>query len=117
MAVSEGDLTFVLDQLARLGQLRSRRMFGGVGLYCGECFFALIDDGILYLKVDDTTRARYTRRRLKPFAPSGMPSMSYYPVPPSILEDADALVVWAREAVGVAARAAKAKPAKRRSAR
>ena len=43
--------------------------------------------------------------------------MSYYPVPPSILEDADALVVWAREAVGVAARAAKAKPAKRRSAR
>jgi len=39
-------------------------------------------------------------RRLKPFAPSGMPSMSYYPVPPSILEDADALVVWARAAVG-----------------
>ena len=43
--------------------------------------------------------------------------MSYYPVPPSILEDADALVVWAREAVGVAARAAKATPATRRSVR
>ena len=114
MAVSEGDLAFVLDQLARLGELRSRRMFGGVGLYCDDTFFALIDDGILYLKVDDTTRARYTRRRLKPFAPGGMPSMSYYPVPASILEDADALVVWAREAVGVAARAAKAKPAARR---
>ena len=117
MAVSEGAIAFVLDQLAGLGDVRPRRMFGGVGLYCGERFFALIDDGILYLKVDDTTRARYTRRRLKPFAPSGMPSMSYYPVPPSILEDADALVVWAREAVGVAARAATAKPAKRRSAR
>ena len=81
MAVSEGDLAFVLDQLAGLGDLRSRRMFGGVGLYCGDAFFGLIDDGILYLKVDDTTRARYTRRRLKPFAPGGMPSMSYYPVP------------------------------------
>ena len=35
-------------------------MFGGVGLYCGERFFALIDDGILYLKVDDR-RAAATR--------------------------------------------------------
>ena len=116
MAVSEGHLAFVLDQLAGLGGLRSRRMFGGVGLYCGDRFFALIDDGILYLKVDDTTRARYTRRRLKPFAPDGMPSMSYYPVPASILEDADALVVWAREAVDVAGRAAQ-RPSRRRSAR
>ena len=62
MAVSEGDLAFVLDQLAGLGELRPRRMFGGVGLYCGDAFFGLMDDGVLYLKVDDTTRARYTRR-------------------------------------------------------
>jgi DNA transformation protein and related proteins len=116
MAVSEGHLAFVLDQLAGLGELRSRRMFGGVGLYCGDAFFGLIDDGILYLKVDDTTRARYTRRRLKPFAPDGIPSMSYYAVPASILEDADALVVWAREAVAVAQRAAK-RPVTRRSVR
>ena len=109
MAVSEGDLAFVLDQLAGLGDVRSRRMFGGIGLYAGDVFFGLIDDGILYLKVDDSTRARYTRRRLKPFTPDGMPSMSYYPVPASILEDADALV-WAREAVGVALRAATPRP-------
>jgi DNA transformation protein len=116
MAVSDGDLAFVLDQLAGLGALRSRRMFGGVGLYCDDIFFGLIDDGVLYLKVDDTTRARYTRRRLKPFAPDGMPSMSYYPVPASILEDAGELVAWAREAVAVARRAAD-RPSTRRSAR
>jgi DNA transformation protein len=116
MAVGEGDLAFVLDQLAGLGDVRSRRMFGGVGLYAGDVFFGLIDGGILYLKVDDSTRARYTRRRLKPFTPDGMASMSYYPVPASILEDADALLVWAREAVGVAQRAA-TRPSKRRSAR
>jgi DNA transformation protein len=106
MAVSDGDLAFVLDQLAGLGDLRAKRMFGGVGLYCGERFFALIDDGVLYLKVDDLTRARYTRRRLKPFSPGGMPSMSYYPVPARVLEDADELLVWAREAMAVAERAA-----------
>ena len=43
-----------------------------------------------------------------------MPSMSYYPVPASILEDADALVVWAREAVDVAGRGRERRqPAKR----
>ena len=107
MAVSEGDLAFALDQLAGLGELRSRRMFSGVGLYCGDLFFALIHGGRLYLKVDDRTRARYTRRRLRPFAPGGKPSMAYYPVPAAVLEDADQLIVWAREAVEVAARAAK----------
>jgi len=109
MAVSEGDLAFVLDQLDGLGTLRSRRMFSGVGLYCGDLFFALMHGGRLYLKVDDRTRTRYTRRRLRPFAPRGTRSMSYYPVPAAILEDADQLMVWAREAVEVAGRAAAAK--------
>jgi DNA transformation protein len=116
MAVGDGALAFALDQLAGLGDLRAKRMFGGVGLYCGERFFALMDDGVLYLKVDDETRARYTRRRLKPFSPDGMPSMSYYPVPARVLEDADELIVWAREAVAVAERAAagsKARKARR----
>lgn len=115
MAVSDGDLAFALDQLAGLGDVRAKRMFGGVGLYCGERFFALMDDGVLYLKVDDQTRPRYTRRRLKPFSPEGMPSMSYYPVPASVLEDAGELIVWAREAVAVAGRAtARARPRKAR---
>jgi DNA transformation protein len=111
MAVSDGDLAFVLDQLDGIAGLRARRMFSGVGLYSGDVFFALIHGGVLYLKVDDTTRARYTRRRLKPFQPDGMAAMtSYYPVPASILEDADTLCVWARDAVDVAARA----PAKKK---
>jgi DNA transformation protein len=111
MAVSEGDLAFVLDQLDGIDGLRARRMFSGVGLYSGDVFFAIIHRGVLYLKVDETTRARYTRRRLKPFQPDGMAAMSsYYAVPASILEDSDALREWAREAIGVAARA----PAKRK---
>ena len=114
MAVSDGDLAFVLDQLAGLGEVRTRRMFGGVGLYRGEAFFTLMDDGRLYLKVDDGSRARYTRRGLKPFAPGGMPAMSYYPVPADVLEDADTLLVWAREAVAVAVRAAASRPRRRR---
>jgi DNA transformation protein len=113
MAVSEGDLGFVLDQLAGLGDLRSTRMFGGVGIYCGERFFALMDDGVLYFKADDQTRARYTTKRLKPFQPPGNPpSKNYYTVPASVLENGDELLVWAREAIEAAGRSAAAKTAR-----
>jgi DNA transformation protein len=110
MAVSDGDLTFVLDQLAGIRDLRAKRMFGGIGLYAGERFFGLMDDAILYFKTDDRTRPRYTRRRMTPFMPPGdQPSKTYYRVPTSILEDAGELTVWAREAIGVADRAASKK--------
>ena len=113
MAVSEGDLAFVLDQLAGLGELRPKRMFGGIGIYHGERFFALMDDGVLYFKADDQTRARYTKRRLKPFQPPGNPpSKNYYTVPASVLEDGDELLVWAREAIEAAGRSAAAKTKK-----
>ena len=113
MAVSDGDLAFVLDQLAALGDLRAKRMFGGVGLYCGERFFALMDDGVLYFKADDRTRARYTAKRLTPFQPPGAPpSKNYYTVPAAVLEDRDELLVWAREAIAAAGRSVAAKTKK-----
>ena len=72
MPVSEGFRSFALEQLARVGpNLRSKRMFGGVGVYSGELFFALLDDDRLYLKVDDQTRGAFEARGLGPFRPGG----------------------------------------------
>jgi len=52
MSVSPSFRIFVLEQLGRvLPDLRVRSMFGGVGLYSGERFFALIDDDTLYFAV------------------------------------------------------------------
>ena len=57
MTVSAGFRSYVLEQLGRvLSNVRSRSMFGGVGIYSGDLFFALIDDDTLYFKVDDSTR-------------------------------------------------------------
>ena len=68
MAVSPGYQTFVLDQLRRvLPGVRAKRMFGGVGLYADDLFFALIDDDVLFLKADDETRGDFERRGLRPF--------------------------------------------------
>jgi len=38
-------------------------MFGGVGIYCGDLFFGLIDDDTLYFKVDDSNRSDFTHAR------------------------------------------------------
>ena len=108
MSVSDGFHAFVLEQLARTTPgVRARRMFGGVGVYAGDLFFALMDDDVLYLKVDDLTRARFEALGLAPFRPGGDGGevMQYYEVPADVLEDVEELAPWAAEAVEVARRA------------
>jgi DNA transformation protein and related proteins len=108
VSVSDGFRTFVLEQLARTTPgVRARNMFGGVGLYAGDLFFALMDDDVLYFKVDGHTRARFEALGMEPFRPGGDGGevMQYYEVPADVLEDAEALAPWATDAVEVARRA------------
>jgi len=79
-------------------------MFGGVGLYAGEHFFALIADDTLYFKVDDSTRAEFEARGMGPFRPFGDSggTMQYYQVPEDLLEDPDALRPWVEKAIEIA---------------
>jgi DNA transformation protein len=110
VSVSRAYLDYVVDQLTSFAVV-TRRMFGGVGLYSQELFFGLLDDDTLYLKVDDTNRADYTSRGCEPFRPfADVASMSYFRVPPDVLEDADELAGWVRKSLHVAAAAAAAKP-------
>ena len=93
-------------------RIRARPMFGGVGIYSGDLFFALIADDTLYFKVDDSTRPDFVARGMGPFRPFGDDggTMQYYQLPEDLLEDPDALRSWAEKAVAIA----RAKP-KRRS--
>jgi DNA transformation protein and related proteins len=108
--------TFVLEQLGRcVPSIRARAMFGGVGIYAGELFFALIADDTLYFKVDEVTRPEFERRGLEPFRPYGEQGevMSYYRVSEDLLEDAEELRGWVAQAVEVARRARR-RPSPRR---
>jgi DNA transformation protein and related proteins len=117
MAVSANFLSYVIDQLTGLGAVRTRRMFGGIGLYCDDLFFGLIDDDVVYFKVDDSNRADYTSRGSKAFRPvaddPSAVSMSYFNVPEDVLEDSDEVRRWARKSVSIAAAAAVVKAAKK----
>ena len=104
MPVSEEYLTYVVDQLAGLGAVETRRMFGGVGIYFAGLFFALIADDVLYFKVGDCNRADYEAAGTEPFRPfPDKPiEMGYYEVPIEVLEDRDQLRQWAQKAADVA---------------
>jgi DNA transformation protein and related proteins len=82
-------------------------MFGGVGIYAAELFFALMDDDTLYFKVDDATRPLFEDRGMAPFRPYGEGGevMQYYEVPADVLEDPAALGTWVAAALAVARRA------------
>jgi DNA transformation protein len=118
MAVSNDYLQYVLEQLADVGRVQPRRMFGGVGLYADDLFFALLDDDTLYFKVDDTNRGDFIARGSAAFRPPttrpNVSSMNYFVVPADVLEDSDELRVWARKALRVAAAARAAKTPSRR---
>jgi len=109
MPVSEEYLTYVIDQLEYLGPVKSRRMFGGAGLYFEGLFFAIVADDVLYFKVDDSNRSDYEAEGMEAFRPfpDKSTAMGYYQVPIDVLENKSVLRDWAGKAVGVAERKAK----------
>src|SRR5215213_5880289 len=106
MMTRDGFLAYVLDQLDSIEHISSRSMFGGTGLSAGTVFFGIIFRDILYLRVNDHTRADYGRLGMKPFNPypPRTPSMRYYEVPAGVLESREDLTAWALTAIAAARR-------------
>lgn len=93
---------FVADQLAELGGVRCRRMFGGYGLYCDAAFFGIVSQDRLYFKTGDETRREYEAAGMEPFRPTSKQTLkNYLEVPSDALENAPELVRLAEAAVKV----------------
>jgi DNA transformation protein len=109
MAVSESYLAFVLDQMAGVAGLVTKRMFGGIGIYSEGRFFAVIDNDTLFFKVDEALAQRYRDKGMPPFMPipGAKPMSGYYQVPPDVLEDRATLASWAKDSVTIAGAGAK----------
>lgn len=116
MAVDPEYRLWLEDTLGRILPVRTRPMFGGLGIWSGELFFALADDGTLYVKGDAETWKVLEdagSRRFRPFGGDG-PSMDYWDVPADVLEDPGQLSEWVERALGAAVRG---KQRKRRPSR
>ena len=108
MAVDRAFVAHLTEQLAPIGGITGRAMFGGYGFWHEGQMFALLDsESTLYFKVDDSNRAAYESAGSAQFAPP-MPqrrapmTMPYYTVPPELIDDGDQLREWARASIEVA---------------
>lgn len=99
-----------------------RKMFGGHGIYAEGAIFAIEDEGLVYLKMDEGNRALFEGHGMVPFTypkkDGTHASMAYYALPEAAYDEEDLLAVLVREAIGAsqraearkAVKAAKAKP-------
>lgn len=115
MPVSAEYRADIAARLAAVAPVTLKSMFGGVGIYAGAHFFAVIDDDILYFKVDDVNRPEFEARGMGPFAPMGPDKpMQYYRVPDDVIDDPAALKDWMTKAVAVARRKPKKPPRRKK---
>ncbi|MBT5413219.1 MAG: TfoX/Sxy family protein [Rhodospirillaceae bacterium] len=121
MAKTSPALDRALGLLLPLGDVRSRAMFGGWGLYLDGVMFALIAYETLYLKVDAETKQAFAAAGGQPFEyerEGRKPvEMSYWTLPDEHMADPGTPLPWAERAVAAARRnaAKKRKRAKSRS--
>ncbi len=105
------------EMFAAFGPVDVRRMFGGVGIYADGIMFALGQDGSVYLKADELTRAAFEREGQGPFSYDTRTGRhvltSYWRAPDRLHDDPDGLARWAAAALAAARRAQAEKPRKR----
>jgi DNA transformation protein and related proteins len=116
MAARSTYLEFITEQMAPLGRITSRPMFGGYCLYCDGIVFGLIASDTLYLKVDDVNRPEFEAVGAEAFRPfeNQTQVMKYYTAPADLFESVDGLERWGRGAVEAGKRAQTKAPRRRK---
>jgi DNA transformation protein len=104
---------WVREHFAALGPLEIKRMFGAAAVYSHGLIFALLDDGVVWLKADEVNAPLLmeagARQFTYPTKDGATMAMAYWSLPERALDDPDEAVNWARKSIDVALRKAAAK--------
>jgi DNA transformation protein len=121
MVASDGFADVLREQLAPLGHVTLRRMFGKTGVFCDRLMLAMVRDDALYFRVDDDNRALFKEAEV--FPPlnyekgGGSIDLAFWRVPERLFDEPDEFLIWARAALGAARRVAAKRTAPKRKAR
>ena len=103
---NEGLVAHLLDLFAPLGAVGVSRFFGGRAFRVGGVQFAMVIDGVAYLRADDSLAAELESLGSSPFRYKTKRREvrvgAYWTVPDEGLDDAERLLGWARRAVKAA---------------
>ncbi len=110
MVASDSFAEFLREQLAPLGHVSMRRMFGKTGVFCDGLMLGMVRDDMLYFRVDDHNRAAFKEAEAVPplnYAKKGSTiDLAFWRAPERLFDEPDELVAWARAALGAARRVA-----------
>jgi DNA transformation protein and related proteins len=110
MVASDGFAEFLREQLAPLGRVTMRRMFGKTGVFCDGVMLGMVTENTLYVRVDDENRETLKEARCFPplnYAKHGSTiDLSFWRVPERLFDEPDEFVTWARAALAAAHRIA-----------
>ncbi|HSR80432.1 MAG TPA: TfoX/Sxy family protein [Hyphomicrobiaceae bacterium] len=110
MVASDSFAEFLREQLAPLGQVTMRRMFGKTGVFCDGLMLGMVTDDTLYLRVDDHNQTAFKEAQSSPplsYKKKGCTiDLSFWRAPERLFDEPDELVTWARAALSAARRVA-----------
>jgi len=108
MAVNPEYCDYIIDLLTPHYPVTTRKMFGGLGIFCEFGMCALITSEDVYFgKVDDENRDDYLVADMPQFA-----KMPYYQVPVEVLDSEEEVGAWLEKSIAAARRAAAKKSRK-----
>ena len=110
MVASETYAEFLHEQLAPLGGITLRRMFGKTGVFCDGVMLGMVTENTLYFRVDEENRETFREAEAFPplnYAKKGSTiDLSFWGVPERLFDEPDELMTWARAALAAAHRVA-----------
>ena len=113
MVASTSFADFLREQLAPLGHITLRRMFGKTGVFCDGVMLGMVADNMLYFRVDDLNRQAFAEAAAFPplnYAKQGsLIDLAFWRAPEPLFDDQNELLAWARQALAAARRVAKAR--------
>src|ERR1700759_2467991 len=111
MTASDSFADVLREQLAPIGHVTLRRMFGKTGVFCDGLMLAMVRDNALYFRVDDDNRR--VLKEPEAFPPlnyekaGGSIDLAFWRAPERLFDEPDEFLIWARAAMGAARRGAR----------
>lgn len=102
----------VTEQLAFLGKISNRSIFGVIGIFIDERLLGIVDNDVLFLHTGPVNRDDYLSRgmpQFKPYPKAFNLTTDHHQVPADVLADALQLRQWGERALRAAVEAARAK--------